>query len=169
MMGSHTLMAKSVMYEEAVHVPLLLRVPFRNQKPHHISQPVSHIDMVPTLLDLMGKKDVSGFAGQTLTSTLLGKRKPEDIFIEWNRDVEEGGPQARTVVTPDGWKMVLHDTDACLLFDRNKDPLEMNNIYYKPEHAGTVRKLRAKIEEFQKKNNDKMPLPEMGGGPPSGD
>jgi arylsulfatase A-like enzyme len=48
MMGSHTLMAKSVMYEEAVHVPLLLRVPFRHQKPHHIAQPVSHIDMVPT-------------------------------------------------------------------------------------------------------------------------
>jgi arylsulfatase A-like enzyme len=169
MMGSHTLMAKSVMYEEAVHVPFLLRVPFRHQKPHHIPQPVSHIDMVPTLLDLMGKKDVSGFAGQTLTSTLLGKRKPEDIFIEWNRDVDdEGGPQARTVVTPDGWKMVLHDTDACLLFDRNKDPLEMNNIYYKPEHAGTVRRLRTKIEEFQKKNNDKMPLPDMRSAPPTG-
>ena len=92
MMGSHTLMAKSVMYEEAVHVPFLLRVPFRHQKPHHIPQPVSHIDMVPTLLDLVGKKDVSGFAGQSLTGTLLGKRKPEDVFIEWNRDPEEGGP-----------------------------------------------------------------------------
>jgi arylsulfatase A-like enzyme len=168
MMGSHTLMAKSVMYEEAVHVPFLLRVPFRNQKPHHIPQPVSHIDMVPTLLDLMGKKDVSGLAGQTLTGTLLGKRKPDDVFIEWNRDPEEGGPRARTVVTPDGWKMVLHDTDACLLFDRNKDPLEMNNLYYKPEHAGTTRKLRAKIEGFQKKNDDKMVLPEIGSAPPSG-
>jgi hypothetical protein len=111
---------------------------------------------------------VSGFAGQTLTSTLLGKRKPGDVFIERNRDSEEGGPQARTVVTPDGWKMVLHDTDQCMLFDRNKDPLEMNNIYYKPEHAGTVRKLRSKIEEFQRKNNDTMPLPEIGGAPPSG-
>ncbi len=117
----------------------------------------------------MGKKDVSGFAGQTLTSTLLGKRKPEDVFIEWNRDVDdEGGPQARTVVTPDGWKMVLHDTDACLLFDRNKDPLEMNNIYYKPEYAATVRRLRTKIEEFQKKNHDTMPLPDLRSAPPTG-
>jgi arylsulfatase A-like enzyme len=142
-------------------------VPFRNQKPHHIPQPVSHIDMVPTLLDLMGKKDVSGFAGQSLTGTLLGKRKPDDVFIEWNRDPEEGGPRARTVVTPDGWKMVLHDIDACMLFDRNKDPLEMNNLYYKPEHAATVKKLRVKIEEFQRKNNDKMPLPDPGGAAPS--
>jgi arylsulfatase A-like enzyme len=49
MMGSHTLMAKSVMYEEAVHVPFLLRAPFRNQKPHHIAQPVSHIGECPEL------------------------------------------------------------------------------------------------------------------------
>jgi arylsulfatase A-like enzyme len=161
-------MAKSVMYEEAVHVPFLLRVPFRNQKPHHIAQPVSHIDMVPTLLDLMGKKDVSGLPGQSLTGTLLGKRKPEDIFIEWNRDPDdEGGPRARTVATPDNWKLVLHDTDTSMLFDRNKDPLEMNNLYYKPEHAGTVRRLRAKIEEFQKKNKDDMPLPDPGVAAPS--
>ncbi len=139
MMGSHTLMAKSVMYEEAVHVPLLMRVPFRNQRPHHIPQPVSHIDIIPTMLDLMGKKDVSGFAGEPLTNTLLGKRKPDDIFIEWNKDPEAGGgPRCRTVVTPDGWKLAVHDTDVSLLFDRNKDPLEMDNLYYKPEHTATV-------------------------------
>ena len=107
--------------------------------------------------------------GQTLTSTLLGRRKPEDIFIEWNRDPEEGGPRARTVVTPDGWKMVLHDTGVCLLFDRNKDPLEMNNLYYRAEHAATVRKLRARIEEFQRRTGDKMQLPEMGTAPSSAD
>jgi hypothetical protein len=71
------------------------------------------------------------------------------------------------VVTPDGWKLVLHDTDVCMLFDRNKDPLELNNLYYRPEHAATVRKLRTRVEEFQKKNNDKMPLPEPGGASPS--
>jgi len=71
------------------------------------------------------------------------------------------------VVTPDGWKMAIHDTDVCLLFDRNKDPYEMDNLYYKPEYAPTVRRLRAKIEEFQKKNNDNMDLPEVGSAPPS--
>jgi arylsulfatase A-like enzyme len=159
MMGSHTLMAKGVMYEEAVRVPFLLRVPFRKQAPMHVPNPVSHIDMVPTLLHLMGKGDVSGFSGETLTSTLAGRRRPEDVFIEWNRDPEQEGPQARTVVTPDGWKLVLHDSDVCLLFDRNRDPLELKNLYYQPDHRQTVRRLRAKIEEFQKKTKDQMPLP----------
>jgi arylsulfatase A-like enzyme len=129
---------------------------------------VSHIDLVPTLLELLGKKDVSGFAGQSLVPTLMGRRKPDDVFIEWNRDPDDGGgPRARTVVTPDGWKLVLHDTDVSMLFDRNKDPLEMNNLYYKPEHAATVRRLRAKVEEFQKKNKDDMQLPEPGVAAPS--
>jgi hypothetical protein len=70
------------------------------------------------------------------------------------------------VVTPDGWKLAVHDTDVSLLFDRNKDPLEMDNLYYKPEHAATVRKLRTKIEGFQKKTRDDMTLPEITGTPP---
>lgn len=160
MMGSHSLMGKAVMYEEAMHVPFLLRVPFRQQKPQHVPQPVSHIDMVPTLLDLMGKKDVSGLAGQTLTSTLLGKRRPDDVFIEWHSGARDGGPNARAVVTPDRWKLVLHDTDRSLLFDHNKDPLEMHNLYYEPEHASIVRKLRSKIEGWQQKTKDTMPRPE---------
>jgi len=161
MMGSHSMMGKAVMYEEAVRVPFLLRVPFRQQKPHRIPHPVSHIDMVPTLLDLMGKKDVSGFSGEPLRPAVEGKRKADDVFVEWHTDLRDRGPNARVVVTPDNWKLVLHDTDVCLLFDRNKDPLEMNNLYYKREHSTTVRKLRAKIEAWQKKANDKMPLPEQ--------
>jgi hypothetical protein len=44
----------------------------------------------------------------------------------------------------------------------------MNNLYYRPEHTGIVKKLRTKIEAFQKKNNDTMPLPDMASSPPSG-
>jgi arylsulfatase A-like enzyme len=162
MLGAHSLMGKQVMYEEAVRVPFLLRVPFRRQAPQRIMHPVSQIDMVPTLLDLMGKKDVSGFPGKTLTSTLLGKRKPDDVFLEWNVDPTVGGSRARTVVSPDGWKLVLHENDVCMLFDRKKDPLELNNLYYQPQYAQTIRALRSRIEKFQRDTRDDMALPEIG-------
>lgn len=32
------------------------------------------------------------------------------------------GPNGRTVVTPDGFKLVLYDSDQSMLFDRAKDP-----------------------------------------------
>ena len=55
MMGSHNLLAKTVMYEESVRVPWLIRYPKKMRSQRIYKHPVSHIDMVPTLLDLMGK------------------------------------------------------------------------------------------------------------------
>jgi hypothetical protein len=58
----------------------------------------------------MGKKDVSGFPGQTLAPALRGRHKPDDVFVEWHSDARDGGPNARAVITPDNWKLVLHDS-----------------------------------------------------------
>jgi arylsulfatase A-like enzyme len=159
MMGSHGLLTKQVMYEEATRVPLLLRVPFRNQKPMRVPQPVSHIDTIPTVLELLGRKDCCGQQGESNVAALTGRRKPGDVFIEWNREGQNEGPNARTVLTPDGWKLVLHDKDHCMLFHLRNDPLELHNLYGMPQHSGITRQLRAKIEGWQKKTDDKMLLP----------
>jgi len=52
-------------------------------------------------------------------------------------------------------KLVLYDTDQSLLFDRRRDPGEMNNLY------GTTsdRHLRARLTEWQKKTGDRFVLP----------
>jgi arylsulfatase A-like enzyme len=150
MMGSHSMLAKQVMYEESVRVPLLLRVPFRHQRPMRIPHPVSHIDIVPTLLDLLGVKD-PGLPGKSLVPTLAGKRSPEDVFIEWTADERDSGrgPNGRTIVTHDGFKLVLYDTDLSLLFDRNKDPLEMNNVFDRPEYKSVQARLTAKLQAWR--------------------
>lgn len=161
MMGAHGLMAKQVMYEEAVHVPLLMRVPFRPLKPHHVPQPVSHIDIVPTLLELLGRKE-TGLAGRSLVPLLAGGTRPDNhVFLEWTADASDSGegPNGRAVVSPDGYKLVLYDTDHSLLFDHNKDPQELNNAYGKPEYAAVQARLRKKIEDWQKQVKDTQPLP----------
>lgn len=156
MMGAHSLLTKQVMYEEAMRVPFLLRVPFRGQKPRRVAQPVSHIDTVPTLLELLGKKN----AGESLVSLLEGRRRREDhVFLEWTAEGEDQGPNARTVVSPGGYKLVLHDTDRSMLFDHNKDPLEMHNLYESGEHAPVRDRLRKKIEQWQAATRDTMRLP----------
>lgn len=63
-------------------------------------------------------------------------------------------------MTLEGWKLVLSDKDNCLLFDRSKDPLELENLYYQSSHARTVRSLRAGISAWQKRTGDRMALPE---------
>ncbi len=159
MMGSHSLLAKQVMYEEATRIPLLLRVPFRDQKAQRVTAPVSHIDVVPTLLDLMGKGD-AGLAGQSLIPRLEGRRPWSDpVVIEWTAEADRGqGPNARTVISPDGWKLVLHDSDISMLFDRSRDPLEMQNLYGRSEAAPVQRALRTSLEQWQRKTGDKLSI-----------
>jgi len=54
MLGSHRLVAKCVMYQESVRVPLMIRLPAQT-KGQRVMGPVSQVDVVPTLLELMGQ------------------------------------------------------------------------------------------------------------------
>lgn len=158
MMGAHTLTAKGVMYEEAVRVPLLLSIPWRHRARIKIERPVSHIDLVPTLLELMGRGVPENLPGESLLGLLEGRpRREEDVFIEWNQPKK--GPNARAIITPDGWKMAVYDTDNGLLFHRARDPLELENLYYRPAYAADVRRLRARLEAWQRRAGDQLPLP----------
>jgi arylsulfatase A-like enzyme len=54
MMGDHRLMSKSVTYEESVKVPLLIRVPGATRTVR-VTGPAAQVDVVPTLLELLGQ------------------------------------------------------------------------------------------------------------------
>jgi arylsulfatase A-like enzyme len=158
MMGSHGLIGKGVLYEEACRVPLLVRAPFRRHGLVPITPPVSHIDLVPTLLELLGARVPESLPGQSLVPLLEDRKLREDhVFQEWHTPPD--GPNARAVISPDGWKLGLYDTDNCVLFHRHRDPLEMTNLYYRPESAEVVRRLRVRIEAWQQRSGDKLRLP----------
>ncbi|HSJ52548.1 MAG TPA: sulfatase-like hydrolase/transferase, partial [Anaerolineae bacterium] len=91
MMGDHGLFEKCVFYDEAVRVPLLVRVPWLSQAPRTIPGGISQVDLVPTLLDLMGEPIPAGLQGQSRASVLSGESTlaENDVFIEWN------GPDGR--------------------------------------------------------------------------
>ncbi|MHC4500620.1 MAG: sulfatase-like hydrolase/transferase, partial [Planctomycetota bacterium] len=72
MMGAHGMVTKGVMYEEAARVPWLMSVPSLGRKQHIIEQPVSHIDLVPTLLELMRSKSPDSLQGQSLVPLMKG-------------------------------------------------------------------------------------------------
>jgi len=91
MMGDHGYFGKCVLYEEAVRVPLLMRVPWLDQEPRLIPGRISQIDLVPTLLDLLWEPIPAGLQGQSRAAILRGESTlaENDVFIEWN------GPDGR--------------------------------------------------------------------------
>ncbi len=174
MMGSHHMVEKSVMYEEAVRVPWLMRVPQMRGGRRIVKERVSHIDMMPTLIELMAGRQAGHLPGRSLAGLMAGGRVEEGhVFIEWNPNsgavkVKPGGTKlapkeelgrlenerSRAVISPDGWKMCLSDTDLCQLFDLNRDPGETRNLFYSGRHADVIGRLRAELRRWQESIGD---------------
>jgi arylsulfatase A-like enzyme len=174
MMGSHHMVEKSVMYEEAVRIPWLMRIPQLNGKRCSITHPVSHIDMIPTLLDLLDVENNRSFPGRSLVPLIQGNLDAQrDVHIEWNPNsgalkVKKGGTQlaskteqnriqnehSRAIVTCDGWKLCLSDADKSQLFNLREDPGETVNLFDSGRHKDIILKLTKKIHRWQDQVKD---------------
>lgn len=181
-LGAHHLFGKETMFEEAARVPWLIRLPGQTRQ-KIISNPVSHIDLVPTLLDLLGQSGHPQCAGKSLLPLMTGAGAPgyneedaalRNVFLEWapNRTkVKKGSRLARrrmikraveestrTLVSPDGWKLCLRDKDLNELYNLNEDPFETRNLYSDRQYAAVVSRLAYEIYRWQEATNDKLKL-----------
>jgi arylsulfatase A-like enzyme len=158
MMGSHHMVEKGVMYEEATRIPWLIRVPRMKGKGRLIKNRVSQIDMVPTLLELLTAKSTGSLPGQSLVPLFTGDKVDQrDVFIEWNPYSKKRLEHlyTRTVISPDGWKLCLSDVDKCQLFNLKEDPGETTNLFDSGRHTDIISRLRSKIHKWQEKVGDK--------------
>jgi arylsulfatase A-like enzyme len=155
MMGAHRLVEKGLMYEEATRIPWLMRVPAMGRRQRVIDQPVSHIDLVPTLLELMGHSEAAArLPGQSLVPLINGQKATRDhVFIEWNTE-----PRIRTVVSPDGWKLCLSKEDKCQLFNLRQDPGETTNLFDSGRYQDVIARLTAEIRAWQELVEDNVNL-----------
>ena len=162
MMGAHKLIAKCVMYEEAVRVPLLIKMP-RQQQSKLIKGAMSHIDLLPTLLDIMDINIPRQLHGKSLKPWMLAEspRLEDDIFIEWNSadltgNAIDNGDYERTIITADGWKYVHSEAGEHILFNLNNDPLETTNLYEQYACSELVENLRLRIRNWQQSTVDNI-------------
>jgi arylsulfatase A-like enzyme len=173
-LGAHHLFGKETMFEEAARVPFLIRLPDQTHG-KMISHPVSHIDFVPTLLDLLGQPKHPQCAGKSLLPLIREEGVPPgNVFLEWapnrtkikkgsrlarrrmiKRAVEES---TRTVVSPDGWKLCLRDKDLNELYNLQNDPLETRNLYADRQYASVISRFAGEIHRWQQSANDKLRL-----------
>src|SRR2546430_1863063 len=173
-LGAHHLFGKEVMFEEAARVPYLVRLPGQKRS-KIVPQPVSHVDFVPTLLDLLCQPNHPQCAGKSLLPLIredTTATTPENIFMEWapnrtkikkgtslarrrmiKRAVEES---TRTVVSPDGWKLCLRAQDLNELYTLNEDPWETRNLYADRQYASVISRLAREIRRWQESTNDKL-------------
>ncbi len=175
-MVAHGLYYKSVMYEESARVLTLIKLPKKGFGRRRIEHHVSHIDLTPTMLDLLGVPEkADGLPGRSLRRYLEGSAKPESVFLQWHavrsgrmhkladqglmdRELADSAADvnARTIVTPEGLKLSLRDRDVSQLYDLSKDPHEMENLYSMSRYRKTIAKLTKEMEKWQKSIGDSL-------------
>lgn len=162
MMGDHGLLGKGVMYEEASRIPLMIRVPWLSQSQTMYEQPVSHIDLVPTLLELMNEPVGDHLQGKSLAGVLRGEESLDgnEAIVEWNSG-EDKNYSARTLISSDNWKLALYTSDQHELYDLNSDPCELTNRFNDPEQRDRIKAMASRIRAWQEQSNDSVKLPDL--------
>lgn len=159
MCGDHCLMQKSNFYEQASHIPLAIHVPWLSRRQVRLDQPISLVDLTPTLLDLMGVGVPAGLDGRSRAAALANPASwpAGNIVIEWH-DADDHALDGRSLRTADNWKLNLFTGDAPELYDLNTDPGEFRNLARDPAHADRRRRLTEELRSWQQQHRDPVAL-----------
>ncbi|HCL29078.1 MAG TPA: sulfatase [Candidatus Latescibacteria bacterium] len=138
------------MYENTLHVPLILRLPGKLPAGHRVSGTSLHQDLVPTMLQLMGVKPRQkiDFDGTSLLPLVDGKKASNysDFYITectWMRKHGWRTPEWKLIVAlePD-----FHFKPEVELYNLVQDPLELKNLANKEK--GVTAALRERLQNW---------------------
>ncbi len=124
--GEHSLSRHAFeLYDVLVHVPWMFRIP--GVAPRNIETARSHIDLVPTVLDLMGQTTMQGLRGQSLRAELYGGLGSErDVICDLPKD--DFNKRRRTFLR-NGVKLIAFEEDERFeLYRLMDDPGELKNL-----------------------------------------
>ncbi|HEX9619944.1 MAG TPA: sulfatase [Polyangiaceae bacterium] len=133
------------LWEVLVRVPWLFKVP--GAEPRRIDAPRTHIDMAPTIVDLMGIEPLPGFMGKSLVPELFGAPAPQRDVIVLELAEDSHNPARRAIIQGD-YKLIVHGYKQGYrqeLYDLGKDPGETRDIAKEEPEALT--RMRALFEE----------------------
>jgi arylsulfatase A-like enzyme len=134
---------KAKLYEELVRVPLIVWCPSRLRGGRVVSGIVSHPDILPTALALVGGTPPTGLDGSSLLASLQSGAAPTRsvVISEVDGSLEKTKGVVRAVRT-DRYKLIESEIDgSSMLFDLSSDRAEKQNLLeQKPD---LVKELRA--------------------------
>ncbi len=170
-LGEHNYEDKRWIFDEALQMPFVARLPGVIPPGSVNGDIIANPDFAPTLLELAGQPAPAEMQGRSFLPNLRGKTPadwPQSLYYRYwmhltHRDVPAhfgvrtkkhklvfyyglplGARGAQATPTPPGWE----------LYDLEKDPLEMKNVYGDPAYAATVKELKAELHRLRAVNGD---------------
>lgn len=164
MLWSHGRINKQQPWEEAIRVPLIMRLPRRIPRNRNTDLLLGTADLAPTLLSITGSEIPAEMQGRNLSqqieygegtkpgSTPIFDILPCDQAKQWNGKPWRGVRSERYTYArwiDRGW----------ILFDNQKDPLQMNNLIDHPNYKNLQKQMEDELQKWLLAMNDAF-LPE---------
>ena len=157
-LGDHNWFDKRFMYEESLRMPLLVRWPAQVKAGTVNDAMVLNVDFAPTLLDAAGLKVPADMQGRSFLPLLRGA-KPKDwrtsMYYRYYHYPQHHRVQPHYGVRTARSKLIFFNKiKQWELFDLQKDPHELKNVYADPAYADRVKTLKAELYRLKKEVKD---------------
>ena len=158
--GSHGILSIGPMfYEESIRVPLIIRWPARLVSGESRRGIVNHIDLVPTILEMLGLETPENIEGRSFAPLLYGQTGTWDNIYVGEYYAFEGTLDRTRCLRTERWKYCYHVDDLDELYDLASDPWEMTNLAALDDPPDELDEMRAQLTEIMRSNGDPLPPP----------
>lgn len=162
-LGEHGWFDKRFMYNESFKTPLLIKWPHKITPGTTEDEMVQNLDFAQTFLEIAGVKAPNDMQGKSLVPLLLGKSEKWDrdaVYYHYYEYPAEHAVKRHYGIADKKYKLIhfYYDIDAWELYDREKDPKELHNVYNDPAYTKTAQMMTAKLLELRKKYKDSEKL-----------
>ena len=156
-LGSHHWFNKDLLIEESIRVPMVFRYPAELRPAANSRQIASTIDIMPTLLELVGLQRPDSLQGQSLLPVLRGEIETlprnhaiietEFYHIGIRTPTHLFGMEIRDTGFVDEWPYFPNEPGAerVCLFDLETDPYQQSNLAGQSAYAAVETRLRRKL------------------------
>jgi len=158
-LGEHGWFDKRWMYKESLRTPLLIRWPGVVEAGSVNNDLVSNLDFGETFLDIAGADIPEEMQGRSMLPILRGNT-PADWrkahYYHYYEHPSEHNVMRHYGITTDKYKLIhfYYDIDEWDLYDLEKDPMEMKNVYDDPAYTDVQADLRKQLEGLRQKYGD---------------
>ena len=154
-LGDHGLWSKHSNFEEATHVPMIVRLPGKRAAGTRVEALTELADIYPSLCELAGIAPPQGLQGKSFVPLINNPAQPWKTAAcsQFPRGVPGVGPvmgyslrTARYRYTE--WRPAGKPPIARELYDYRADPAETANLVDRPSYQPIVRKLGGRMKDF---------------------
>ena len=157
-LGEHGWFDKRFMYEESFRTPILMRYPKEINPGTVVDQLVQNLDFAPTFLDYAGIEIPSDMQGESFRNLVNGKQSAwrDAIYYTYYEYPSVHMVKRHYGIRTNRYKLIhfYYDIDEWEMYDLEKDPNEMQNIYDDPSYNDVKVMMHERLTALRKKYGD---------------